>query len=332
MTIATTYILPLGDSITQGSGVPGGYRKSLYQNLSASGYNVTFVGTKNTNCFTTCSLNMMMHEGHGGKNISFINENIKDWMKGYENEPDIILLHIGTNDFGYKGSKYEKAINRWGALIGKLTKLAPYAHVIASNLLERRLEQYNDRIETLFNPFVEGVIEKHAKYGHKVSFLDMNSLVPLEHIPDGLHPGEEGYKLMGNGWASSIKAITSPEGDYYPPEVSKVFLWNNLSYVSIFFSKPVSDESVKNQTNFYINKNISIDSIELDDSKRNIILKVHGMTRGDTYILKVKGITDRTEENLLLTAVSSFTLNACIDSKKTFGVTILKVKSPVGRV
>ena len=35
-------VMPLGDSITQGT-VPGGYRNKLYQTLTAAGYNVDFV-------------------------------------------------------------------------------------------------------------------------------------------------------------------------------------------------------------------------------------------------------------------------------------------------
>jgi hypothetical protein len=38
-------ILPLGDSITYGSSVAGGYRLPLYTALTALGYNVDFVGS-----------------------------------------------------------------------------------------------------------------------------------------------------------------------------------------------------------------------------------------------------------------------------------------------
>jgi len=39
-------ILPLGDSITYGYPVPGGYRLPLYQLLTNAGYNVDFTGTQ----------------------------------------------------------------------------------------------------------------------------------------------------------------------------------------------------------------------------------------------------------------------------------------------
>ena len=37
-----TRVMPLGDSITDGFGVPGGYRDKLYQTLTTAGFNVDF--------------------------------------------------------------------------------------------------------------------------------------------------------------------------------------------------------------------------------------------------------------------------------------------------
>merc|ERR1719326_740296 len=45
------YILPLGDSITQGSRIPGGYRRKLYNLLFKHRYNLHYLGTKSTNCW-----------------------------------------------------------------------------------------------------------------------------------------------------------------------------------------------------------------------------------------------------------------------------------------
>ncbi|MFM7170907.1 MAG: hypothetical protein ACKOYH_08700 [Cyanobium sp.] len=42
-------IMPMGDSITEGVGSPGGYRLPLYDALTGKGYDVDFVGSKCTN-------------------------------------------------------------------------------------------------------------------------------------------------------------------------------------------------------------------------------------------------------------------------------------------
>ena len=110
---AITRIMPLGDSITTGSssGVADrvfyiSYRKALYDKLKAAGYVVDdeiFVGSlisgQSEADFDPD------HEGHGGwRADQIVNGNIlvpsqgklDEWLNA--EEPNIILLHIGTND------------------------------------------------------------------------------------------------------------------------------------------------------------------------------------------------------------------------------------------
>jgi len=60
-------ILPLGDSITYGYPVSGGYRLPLYQLLTNGGYNVDFTGTQTDN--GAPDLPDPHHEGHPGWTI-----------------------------------------------------------------------------------------------------------------------------------------------------------------------------------------------------------------------------------------------------------------------
>src|SRR3954453_23694983 len=39
-------VMPLGDSITEGTQVPGGYRIGLWQRLSGGGYRIDYVGSQ----------------------------------------------------------------------------------------------------------------------------------------------------------------------------------------------------------------------------------------------------------------------------------------------
>jgi Ca2+-binding RTX toxin-like protein/lysophospholipase L1-like esterase len=66
MTSKTLLIMPMGDSITQGT-VPGGYRLPLYNLLQGSGYNFDFVGNKAQSGDPTPDTN---HWGQGGWQIS----------------------------------------------------------------------------------------------------------------------------------------------------------------------------------------------------------------------------------------------------------------------
>ena len=84
-------VLPLGDSITYGYPVPGGYRLPLYQLLTNAGYNVDFTGTQTDN--GAPELFDPDHEGHPGWTIRGINSIVPDVLAATD-DPDVILLLI----------------------------------------------------------------------------------------------------------------------------------------------------------------------------------------------------------------------------------------------
>ncbi len=105
-------IMPLGDSITVGKGSGGtnftvtdtmtGYRQPLYQQLTAAGYAVDFVGGEQAGRLATPSFDIN-HEGHSGyspSEIAYANRmtgqgGITTWLAA--NAADVVLLHIDTN-------------------------------------------------------------------------------------------------------------------------------------------------------------------------------------------------------------------------------------------
>src|SRR4051812_10644883 len=86
-------VMPLGDSITDGFNVPGGYRIDLWQKLVAGGYRIDFVGSGRNG---PTSLSDHDHEGHSGWTIAQIDANVVNWLRS--TTPRTVLLHIGTND------------------------------------------------------------------------------------------------------------------------------------------------------------------------------------------------------------------------------------------
>src|SRR5215813_8194488 len=66
-------VMPLGDSITDGSTVPGGYRINLWQRMAAGGYTVDFVGSEFNG---PAALGDHDHEGHSGWRIDQLDANI----------------------------------------------------------------------------------------------------------------------------------------------------------------------------------------------------------------------------------------------------------------
>jgi lysophospholipase L1-like esterase len=199
--------MALGDSITWGypnAPVTGGYRLSLYQLLTNANYNMDFVGTQVS---PAPGLAYPNHEGHSGFRIDQIDSGFLTWANSVST-PDIILLLIGTNDIG---QDYDptNAINRLDELISNITSNCPNAKVVVANLIPRSDTNDNNEISTLFNPFVPGLVAKHAVNGEQVYFWDMHSALTVADT-DGLHPTPEGYIKMGNQWFNAINNLFAP--------------------------------------------------------------------------------------------------------------------------
>lgn len=216
-------IMTLGDSITHGTPVAGGYRTRLQQRLTDAGINFEFVGSQVDNASTALALTgRVTHEGHGGYRIDQIHDNLNGlaatgstnnngfWLNPTV-DPDYILLHIGTNDFG-QNYNTATAIDRFDALISRITSLRPNAHLIVTNLMERTSgTTANTLLNSQFNPYVQGLVDAHRALGERVYFLDMHAAInPLTDLADGLHPNQQGYDKMGDAFFGAIQAVPEP--------------------------------------------------------------------------------------------------------------------------
>jgi len=226
-------VMPLGDSITWGQNVAGGYETRLFQDLQGTGHNTTYVGSVTNNASTVLTNYGETHEeGHPGCFTSYIYNNLdgNDNSDAYSNNdggywltsnggsinntglnPNYILLMVGTNDIGFgNGATY--ALNELGLIINKLSTLRPNAHILVSNLLPREDSASVDaQITGVFNPAVPGIVAAHDAEGQHVSFVDMYDEFAANTSAyigsDGVHPTQAGYNLMGDTWYSAISNL-----------------------------------------------------------------------------------------------------------------------------
>lgn len=283
------HIMPLGDSITDGAGAPGGYRARLYSLLTNAGFNVDFVGTLTDN--SAPGLPDPDHEGHSGWTIDQISS-IIDGVFSKVSDPDIILLLIGTNDYG-TGYDTPNAINRLENLVARMATNRPFAKIIVANLLVRG-EPYNTQIQTTFNPYVAAMADRQRTLGREVYFDDIRSAVPLSDFPDQLHPNALGYAKMATNWFGVITNLFTPEGSKSPPAIESAYGWVGLTNITLVFSKPIADDSA-NLTHFTLSNGLSVLDAVLDElTKQQITLLTSLQKPSTSYSVTVNGIHDRT--------------------------------------
>ncbi len=188
-------IMPLGDSITRGliipppGFIPGGYRTRLYQRLIREWQPVEFVGSADDNPDPD-RLPSPHHEGHGGFRIDEIQAGIDGWLAAAR--PDLVLLHIGTNDM-VQDYDLAGAPARLDGLLAHLPTRVFVAQIISS--LEQRVR---DRIER-FNAAVPSIAARHG-----ATVVDMYHAVAPSDFSDSYHPNADGYARIADAWLGAI--------------------------------------------------------------------------------------------------------------------------------
>src|SRR4051812_38163127 len=145
-------VMPLGDSITEGTQVPGGYRIGLWQRMAAAGYRVDFVGSQSNG---PAALGDHDHEGHPGWRIDQIDANITGWLA--TSGPRTVLLHIGTNDV-LQNYNLAGAPGRLSTLTDHITTAAPAADVFVATIIPLASASQEAAART-FNAAVPGIVQ-----------------------------------------------------------------------------------------------------------------------------------------------------------------------------
>lgn len=220
-------ILPLGDSNTVGTALaPGAYRTRLWQDFGSDPSRVKFLGTQQSG---PPELGSQLHEGHSGYTIDAapvgfggIIPNINGYLGGARTNPDIILLLIGTNDINLN-YEVDQAPARLDTLIGLIsdlsTGLKPNADLIVANIppiddAHNEFKTGNDNSANMraiaFNATVPGIVAVHRARGERVHFVDINSMLTISDIADGLHLTPAGYAKMGDAFFVAIVSLPEP--------------------------------------------------------------------------------------------------------------------------
>jgi lysophospholipase L1-like esterase len=202
-------VMPLGDSITEGTQVPGGYRTGLWQRMAAGGYRVDYVGSQFNG---PGGLGDHDHEGHPGWRIDQIDANIAGWMNAYT--PRTVLLHIGTNDV-LQNYNLAGAPGRLSALLDRITAAAPGADVFVATIIPLSNAGQQSAART-YNNAIPGIVQSKVSAGKRVHLVNMHSALTTADLIDGIHPTAGGYDKMAAVWYSALLSVPGSIGTAGP--------------------------------------------------------------------------------------------------------------------
>lgn len=228
-------IMPLGDSITNGSGVATNYRYYLHGLLSAVAPGFQFVGdsTDNSTSMPVSPVDQRFHAGHSSYACNDISNNLDGldtavftqyggtsrdphggyWFTGGNGTgrdpiyPDAILLLCAANDISRVGMTGVQG--RIEALLTKITTLRPDARVFLAK--GSPYSGFSSQVAT-FNGIIDTVAADFQAAGKKITVVDLNTGYPAGQFVDSVHPNATGYYWMANRWFDALASVYATGG------------------------------------------------------------------------------------------------------------------------
>ncbi|QDA59510.1 PA14 domain-containing protein [Hymenobacter jejuensis] len=203
---AQVRIMPLGNSITQADHNHDSYRRPLWFKLKDGGYNVDFVGSQNSS-FNAPSPHPdfdLNHEGHWGWRADQILGSVQDWATA--NTPDIVLMHVGTNDM-LQGQSVESTLDEISQIVDRLRVANPSVKILMAQLIPTTQSGPNANLNIL-NSLIPGLASQKTTSQSPIIVVDQNSGFDASTLTyDGIHPREGGEELMASRWYQALQAV-----------------------------------------------------------------------------------------------------------------------------
>jgi acyl-CoA thioesterase-1 len=186
-------IMPLGASSTVGARSPetGGYRGYLDRMLTDDRITFDFVGSQQQG---PAWMHDRDHEGHGGTTIPEILPSVPGWITA--THPDVVLLHVGTNDLtrGASGAEVAARLQKLLTAIWNAEDGRPDPYVVVAGVWAPMTTKLPAKVE--FTTRAAALVTALRGQGRPVTFVDTSNLLARGDVADGLHPNSAGYELV----------------------------------------------------------------------------------------------------------------------------------------
>jgi len=209
----TIYVLPIGDSVTQGGRNDRPeytYRYPLYFMLRKAGYNVDFIGSQRAGVHADAlwpdkdgiSFDPD-HEGYYGGTTAFVRDRLREHLPSYPVAPDIALIMLGGNDLA--SHNYANSIVApLKDMIALLRTSNPQVVVLVGHLPE------HFRRSRATRPFIEGMAKELDTLDSPVRTVHLykgwweRPSLPWTHTFDWEHPNPRGQQKMAAMWFAAM--------------------------------------------------------------------------------------------------------------------------------
>lgn len=214
-------ILPLGDSITE-QGDPG-YRYELWKQLVDAHVYFDIIGSMHGagekgpaqwpehkgKAFDTD------HEGHSGWTSSDLvrgcdweleRGKLQDWLKHYT--PDVVFLHVGTND-AFHVTPTDETIANIGTAIDQLRAANPKVTIFLAKIIPlcgQWEREYNPNVIAINNRIHCVAKEKGTRKSRIIVVDHYSSFDKQRDTDDEIHPNAQGQQKMAARWADAFFA------------------------------------------------------------------------------------------------------------------------------
>ncbi len=226
ITQAQTRILPLGDSITHGGQGYASYRYPLWFALAGGGLGVEFVGSRTDlfgggdpiaklypSYFTTFDRD---HSGFWGWRTDQIAEVIEGISSAQL--PDIVMIHLGSNDVGQQGAAgIANANANLRLIISRIRAIRPNVRILLAQIIPIGPgTSYFDSADQIapLNIVIAQIAADLSTAQSPIVVVDQNTGFDLASFmqSDGLHPNQTGEAFMATRWLAALQPFLTGGG------------------------------------------------------------------------------------------------------------------------
>ena len=139
------------------------------------------------------------HEGHAGWRADQIAVSLGGWLNSYT--PDLVLLHIGHNDF-FCGESVANVINDINNIINTLQANNPRVTIMLAQII---YPNWNQTKWTELNAQIPGLAASKTTAQSLVIPVNQNEdFSPATDTYDGVHPNDSGDQKIAQQWFNAI--------------------------------------------------------------------------------------------------------------------------------